>query len=88
MSGGPDICHMAEEKFSTYIFIRQRLRTERVGNQASERERLSPAENSLRKENFEVPPGADQANTVVWYVRTRYVHGVKIIGFLIEWNRG
>lgn len=58
----PDISCRAEEKFNTYIFIRQRLRTERVGNQASERERLSPAESSLRKEIFEVPPGADQAN--------------------------
>lgn len=41
------------------IFIRKRLRTERVGNQTSERERLSSAESSLRKEIFEVPPGAD-----------------------------
>lgn len=68
--------------------IWQRLRTERVGNQASERERLSPAESSLRKEIFEVPPGADWVNTVAWYVCTRYVHRVKITGFLIEWNRG
>ena len=32
---------------------------ERVGSQTSNRERLSPAESSLRKEIFEVHPGAD-----------------------------
>lgn len=41
---------------------------ERVGNQASEREKLPLAGSSFRKEIFEVPPGADRVKAVTRYV--------------------
>ena len=41
-----------------FLHIEEKRRTERVKNQASLREKLSPAESSFGKEIFEVPPGA------------------------------